>query len=361
MPEPLPIKRIHHVELVVGNAKQAAYYYRRALGFEQIGYCGPETGRRGRASYALRQGRIVLVLTTPLIHLDPLNVFLTLHGDSVKDICFQVEDADQVYRTAVERGATGWEEPHDLHDRNGRARRASIRAYGDTLHSFLDLQDYGGPFLPGFNGETRPGLDLGLVRVDHLVGNVEDRQMERWVEWYNRVFGFEQFVHYDDKDISTEFSALRSTVMASPHRHIKLPINEPAPGRKKSQIQEFIDFHVTAGVQHVALYTGDILSTVHDLRENGVEFLKVPARYYEGLWDRVGEIREDRERVRDLQILVDRDDKGYLLQIFTKPLHDRPTLFLEVIQRRGSDSFGKGNFKALFEAIEQEQALRGNL
>lgn len=361
MPQVLPLKRIHHLELVVGNAKQAAYFYRRALGFDLIGYKGPETGHRARASYALRQGRIVLVLTTPLEPEDPYNVFLTMHGDSVKDICFEVEDTDQVHRLACERGAHDFEEPADQTDAAGRVRRASIRAYGDTIHSFIAKGSYDGPFLPGFEKRELPGEAAGLLRVDHVVGNVEDHQMERWVDWYNEIFGFERFVSYDDKDISTEYSALRSTVVASPNRQIKFPINEPAEGRIRSQIQEYIDYHVKAGVQHIAMLTGDICASVQQLRDNGVDFLDFPKGYYDRVWDRVGEIKEDPKKIEELGILVDRDDKGYLLQLFTKPVEDRPTLFLEIIQRRGSESFGKGNFRALFETIEQEQRKRGNL
>jgi 4-hydroxyphenylpyruvate dioxygenase len=361
MPQDLPLKRIHHLELVVGNAKQAAYFYRRALGFDLIAYKGPETGHRRRASYALRQGRIALVLTTPLEPEDPYNVFLNLHGDSVKDICFEVEDVDKVFQLACERGARDFEEPSDLADPAGRVRRASIRAYGDTIHSFVAKGAYDGTFLPGFESRELPGETAGLLRVDHVVGNVEDHQMERWVDWYSRIFGFERFVSYDDKDISTEYSALRSTVVASPNRQIKFPINEPAEGRIRSQIQEYIDYHVKAGVQHIAMLTGDICASVRRLRENGVEFLDFPMGYYDRVWDRVGEIKEDPKEIEELGILVDRDDKGYLLQLFTKPVEDRPTLFIEIIQRRGSESFGKGNFRALFETIEQEQRKRGNL
>jgi 4-hydroxyphenylpyruvate dioxygenase len=260
-----------------------------------------------------------------------------------------------------DRGAADWEEPHDDSDDNGRIRRCSIRAYGDTLHSFVAKSDYEGPFLPGFEQRNLQGDKAGLLSIDHVVGNVEDHQMERWVDWYNRVFGFERFVSYDDKDISTEYSALRSTVMASPNKAIKLPINEPAEGRIRSQIQEYIDFHVKAGVQHIAMLTGDIVGSVSQLRENGIEFLDVPKGYYDRVWDRIGDIQEDRGAVEEQGILVDRDDKGYLLQLFTKPVEDRPTLFMEVIQRRGCEGFGKGNFRALFETIEQEQLKRGNV
>ena len=357
----IPIKRINHLELIVGNARQAAYYYGNALGFDQIAYLGPETGYRDRASYALRQGDIHVVLTSPLHHEDRMNIFLTLHGDSVKDIAFEVEDTDTVYREVIERGAESAAEPHDLSDEHGTVRQAAVRTYGNTIHTFISKKNYDGPFLPGFVEDEKTGPNAGLVRIDHVVGNVEDRQMDRWAEWYIKVFGFYQFVSYDDKDISTEFSALRSKVVASADKVILLPINEPAPARRKSQIQEYIDFHVLPGVQHVALSTNDIIESVAHLRDLGLEFLHVPAAYYDTIWDRVGEIDEDREKIRKQNILVDRDEKGYLLQIFTRPVEDRPTLFYEVIQRKGSESFGKGNFKALFEAIEREQARRGNL
>jgi 4-hydroxyphenylpyruvate dioxygenase len=357
----LPIRRIHHIEFVVGNAKQAAYYYRNALGFDQIAYLGPETGVRDRASYALRQGEITFVLTTPLSDRDPMNEFLTAHGDSVSDICFEVDDVDVTHRQLTASGATSASEPEDHGDASGQVRRAAIHTYGDTIHTLLSKDDYGGLFLPGFVAEQRPGRSAGLLRIDHVVGNVEDRQMDRWVDFYIRTFGFHQFVSYDDKDISTEYSALRSKVVANDNRQIMFPINEPAKGMIRSQIQEYIDFHGTAGVQHTALFTGDIIKTVSQLRENGVEFLDVPRGYYDTVWERVGDIKEDREKIADLKILVDRDDKGYLLQIFTKPVEDRPTFFIEIIQRRGSLSFGKGNFKALFETIEQEQRLRGNV
>lgn len=354
------LRRVHHVELAVGNAKQAAYYYRKAFGFDQVAYRGPETGCPGRASYVLKQGGIWLVLTTPLHHLDPLNTWLTLHGDGVRDIAFEVEDTDAVFAQAVAGGAKSESAPADASDARGTVRTASIKAYGETIHTFIQRGRYPG-FLPGFAIREVKGQGTGLTCIDHIVANVEDRQMDRWVTWYDRTLGLGRFVSYDDKDISTEYTALRSTVVASADRVIKFPINEPADGLKKSQIQEYIDANVTAGVQHIALATDDILETIAALRRNGVEFLAVPEGYYRDLWDRVGIIREDQGAVREQGLLVDRDDKGYLLQLFTKPVQDRPTLFIEIIQRRGSDSFGKGNFKALFVTIEQEQALRGNL
>jgi 4-hydroxyphenylpyruvate dioxygenase len=359
---PFRLKRIHHIELIVGNARQAAYFYRKAFGFGQLAYMGPETGTRGRASYVVGNDKIRLVLTSPLSHEDPRNVFLTLHGDNVKDLAFEVDDADAAFREVVARGAETVMAPTEFTDRNGSVTAFAIKTFGDTIHTFVSKEGYEGVFLPGYEDKGVKGRDTGLLIVDHVVGNVEDRQMDRWCDWYIRTLGFHQFVSYDDKDISTEYTALRSKVMASsPDRRIKLPINEPAGGLKKSQIQEYLDFNVSAGVQHIALLTDDIVATVARLRENGVDFLHVPESYYETVWDRVGEIEEDRDAIRKLGILVDRDESGYLLQLFTQPVEDRPTLFLEVIQRRGCQSFGKGNFKALFEAIEREQALRGNL
>lgn len=361
MEKSLPIKRVHHVELIVGNALQAAYFYRKALGFDQVAYLGPETGHRDRASYVLEQGRIKLVLTTPLSHEDPRNVFLLLHGDGVKDVCFEVDDVDAMYAETMKRGAVSAMEPHDAKDGSGKVRRAAVCTYGDVIHSFVSSQSYDGVFLPGYEPVSRKGQGVGFTRIDHIVGNVEDRQMDRWGDYYVKVFGWHQFVSYDDKDISTEYTALRSKVMANDRRNIKCPINEPADGKKKSQIQEYIDYNYSAGVQHLALYTPDILTTVGKLRKKGLRFLGIPDSYYETVWDRVGEIKEDRELIRKYRILVDRDENGYLLQIFTKPVQDRPTLFLEVIQRAGCESFGKGNFKALFESIELEQERRGNL
>lgn len=361
MEKSLPVKRIHHIEFLVGNALQAAFFYRKALGFDQIAYLGPETGYPDCASYVLQQGRIRFVFSTPLHNEDPRNVFLLLHGDSVKDICFEVDDVEEIYQESIRRGAPPARKPFKMHDENGTIQKAAIRTYGDVIHSFVSLQEYDGPFLPGYRDELRKGINVGFARIDHVVANTEDRQMDRWCDYYKYVFGFHQFVSYDDKDISTEFTALRSKVMANDRRNIKFPINEPAAGKRKSQIQEYIDFNYSAGVQHIALYTPDILTTVSRLRDNGVRFLNIPDTYYQTVWDRVGKIKEDRELIRKFNILVDRDENGYLLQIFTKPVQDRPTLFLEVIQRAGCESFGKGNFKALFESIELEQRNRGNL
>lgn len=362
MPEgPLPLKAIHHIELLVGNAKQAAYYYRHAFGFSQLAYAGPETGVREQASYVLYQGQIRLVVSTPLRPSDAMAEHLRLHGDGVLDIAFLVDDVDEVFHEAVSRGAHVALEPYDRGDDFGRVRRAKIRAYGDTLHSFISMADYNGPFLPGYRIRRQPAPGAGLERIDHVVGNVEDGRMNDWGTYYNKVLGFHQFMTFDDKDISTEFSALRSKVMADPNDLIKFPINEPAAGKRKSQIQEYLDYNAGAGVQHIALTTRDIIHTVSILQEKGVEFLSVPDTYYDLIWDRVGDVRENHELLRKLRILIDRDEKGYLLQIFTRPVEDRPTLFYEIIQREGSDAFGKGNFKSLFEAIERDQAARGNL
>lgn len=361
MNDALPLKSIHHIELLAGNAKQAAYFYRKAFGFSQLAYAGPETGVREQASYVLNQRNIVLVVSTPLTPEDPMSEHHRKHGDGVLDVAFLVDNVDECFAEAIRRGAKVAREPYDVSDNQGRVRRAKIFAYGDTLHSFISLDDYTGPFLPGYQPRRIPVAGCGLTSIDHIVGNVEDGGMNKWVDYYNRVFGFHQFMNFDDKDISTEYSALRSKVMASTTAPVKFPINEPAPGKRKSQIQEYLDYNRGPGVQHVALTTGDIIHTVSVLRDNGVDFLRVPDTYYEGVWDRVGEIKEDKQTLRDLNILIDRDDKGYLLQIFTRPVEDRPTLFYEIIQRRGSDAFGKGNFKSLFEAIEREQAARGNL
>jgi 4-hydroxyphenylpyruvate dioxygenase len=352
--------RIHHVEFVVGNAKQAAFFYRHAFGFDQIAYRGPETGTPDRASYVLKQGDIWMILTTPLRHDDPLSTWLMLHGDGVRDIAFECEDVAGIFEQTVGAGARAFRSPETVQDDLGSIQTASIRTYGETLHTFIQRDGYRG-FLPGFEIREVKGQGVGLQCIDHVVGNVEDMQMDRWVNWYRDTLGMDRFVSYDDKDISTEFTALRSTVVASDDRVIKFPINEPAEGRKRSQIQEYIDANLTAGVQHLALRTDDILETIAALRANGVDFLPVPEGYYDVIEDRMDEIIEDKERVKDLRILVDQDDSGYLLQLFTKPLQDRPTFFMEIIQRRGSESFGKGNFRALFETIEQEQAKRGNL
>lgn len=359
--DPLPLKAIHHVELLVGNAKQAAFYYRHAFGFSQVAYAGPETGVREQASYVLQQGNIRLVVSTPLYPDDPMSEHLRRHGDGVLDIAFLVDDVQSCFAEAVRRGARAAVEPYTRADPEGQIRRAKIRAYGDTLHSFIALDDYAGPFLPGYQTRRIPAADVGLRSIDHIVGNVEAGRMNDWGTFYDRVLGFHQFMSFDDKDISTEFSALRSKVMSNPTNSIKFPINEPAAGRRKSQIQEYLEYNAGAGVQHIALLTDDIVHTVSLLKENQVEFLEVPSAYYELIQERGIPVVEELEDLRRLRILVDSDEQGYLLQIFTKPVEDRPTLFYEIIQRAGCAGFGKGNFKALFESIEREQALRGNL
>jgi 4-hydroxyphenylpyruvate dioxygenase len=362
MPDnPLRLKSIHHVELWVGNARQAAYYYRRAFGFSQFAYAGLETGRRDAASYALQQGKARIVLTTPYGPEDPINDHIRLHGDGVRDISFHVEDADAAFAEAVARGAEPVSAPADHTDTHGTIRQAAIATYGQTIHSFVSYTDYRGPFLPGYVAKDVAGVDAGLLRIDHMVGNVELGRMNHWADWYSRVLGFSRYISFDDKDISTDYSALMSIVMSDDSFAIKFPINEPAAGKKKSQIEEYLDFYRGPGVQHIALLTTDIVSTVTALRANGVEFLSVPGSYYDGLAGRVGRIDEATDTVRHLGLLVDRDEEGYLLQLFTTPVEDRPTLFFEIIQRKGSRGFGKGNFRALFESIEREQALRGNL
>jgi 4-hydroxyphenylpyruvate dioxygenase len=358
---PLRLKSIHHVEFLVGNAKQAAFFYRQAFGFSQAAYAGLETGNRDQTSYLLTQGKTRFVFTTPLCPGGPAAAHIATHGDGVRDIAFHVEDADRAFDEAVKRGAEVAMAPHDLSDANGRVRRAAIKTYGDTIHSFISDADYHGPFLPGYVERAIPGTDAGILRVDHMVGNVELGKMNVWAEWYDRVLGFKRYISFDDKDISTEYSALMSIVMSDNSYAIKFPLNEPAGGKRKSQIQEYLDYYRGPGVQHVALLTTDIEHTVSTLRANGVEFLRVPDSYYEALPQRVGEIDEAIDTIRALGILVDRDEEGYLLQLYTRPLQYRPTLYFENIQRKGSRGFGKGNFKALFEAIEREQALRGNL
>jgi 4-hydroxyphenylpyruvate dioxygenase len=359
----LPLHAIDHLEFYVGNAKQAAYFYRAAMGFKLTGYAGLETGCRDRASYVLEQGKVRLVLTTPLVPEHPMQDHIAAHGDGVRDIALTVDDVESAYRETTKRGAVGVQEPREISDENGVFRIAAIRTYGDTLHTFIDRSEYKG-FAPGYKAITTPDTisrPTGIAAVDHIVGNVGWNEMNRWVKWYEQVMGFHVFISFDDKDISTEYSALMSKVMASGTEKIKFPINEPATGKKKSQIEEYIDWYGGPGVQHIALATGDIISTVRALTAQGVDFLRVPSTYYRDLQDRIGEIKEPINELEELGILVDRDDDGYMLQIFTKPVEDRPTLFFEIIQRRGARSFGKGNFKALFESIEREQSLRGNL
>jgi len=358
---PLRLKSIHHVKFVVGNAKQAAYYYRKAFGFSQFAYAGLETGNRDLACYAMEQGKARFVLATPYRSTSPEAAHLHTHGDGIIDIAFHVDDADAAFHAALQRGAQAAQQPHTLHDQYGSVRHAAIRTYGDTIHSLYAFRDYTGPFLPGYAEREIAGQGVGILRVDHMVGNVELGRMDHWAQWYSDVLGFSRYISFDDKDISTEYSALMSIVMSDNSYAIKFPLNEPAAGKRKSQIDEYLDFYNGPGVQHVALLTQDIEHTVTALRANGVEFLAVPDSYYDLLPQRVGAIDEAIDMVRSLRILVDRDEEGYLLQLFSKPVQDRPTVFYEIIQRKGSRGFGKGNFRALFEAIEREQALRGNL
>jgi 4-hydroxyphenylpyruvate dioxygenase len=358
---PLKLRRIDHVEFYVGNARQAAYYYRQAFGFSQFAYAGLETGLRTHTSYALRQGKVNFILTTPLEAEHPASEHIKKHGDGVYDIAFEVDDADHAFELAVARGARPVIEPHTLIDDNGQIRRASIHTYGDTIHSFISRRGYTGPFLPGFQKAEAAGRSTGILRIDHIVGNVELGRMNEWADFYGRVLGFQRYLTFDDKDISTDYSALMSIVMSDDSHAIMFPLNEPALGKRKSQIQEYLEAYDGPGAQHIALATDDAIATIGRLREQGVEFLRVPDEYYEVLPERVGEIEEPIDVIRDLGILVDRDEEGYLLQIFTKPVEDRPTLFFEIIQRKGCRGFGKGNFKALFESIEEEQGRRGNL
>ncbi|MCA9941765.1 MAG: 4-hydroxyphenylpyruvate dioxygenase [Anaerolineales bacterium] len=366
----LPIKSIDHVELYVGNAKQSAHYYRTGFGFANTAYSGLETGNRDNASYVMEQGKIRLVLTTSFSPDNPIARHCHLHGDGVAVIAMEVPDAASAYRETTKRGATGAIPPTRVEDEHGIFSYAAIRTYGDTLIKFVDRSAYNGPFAPGYvarngfgNGTTprQRHKGLGLAVIDHMVGNVELGAMNRWVEFFAMTMGFSQLIHFDDQDISTEYSALMSKVMQDGTGKVKFPINEPAEGKKKSQIQEYLDYYYGPGVQHIACSTGDILATVKQLRDNGVEFLRVPTTYYADLEARVGKIDEPVDELADLGILVDRDEEGYLLQIFSKPVQDRPTLFFEIIERHGSRGFGKGNFKALFESLEREQALRGNL
>jgi 4-hydroxyphenylpyruvate dioxygenase len=358
-----PIEGWDHLELWVGNAKQAAYFYEHAFGFNRTAYAGPETGVRDRASYVLEQGDIRLVLTSALREDHEITRHLCRHGDGVKDIALTVPNASEAYRQAVERGARGVLEPHWAEDDHGRVELAAIATYGDTVHSLVGRADYAGPYLPGYVEQVTPGGSdgVGLLAVDHVVGNVELGRMDEWVEFYERVMGFTNIVHFGDDQIQTEYSALMSKVMSDGAGKIKFPINEPAEGKRKSQIDEYLEFYEGPGAQHIALQSEDIVRTVETLQERGVGFLSTPEAYYEDAFERVGEISEDWADLRRLRILVDRDDDGYLLQIFTKTAQDRPTMFFEVIERHGATTFGEGNFKALFEAIEREQALRGNL
>ena len=358
-----PINGTDFIEFWVGNARQAALYYRAAFGFELVGYRGPETGTRDRASYLLQQDKVRFVLTTAVKSTGHIADHVHKHGDGVRDIALWVDDARTAFDAAVERGARPALEPTVMKDENGQVIIAAIHTYGDTIHSIVERKDYRGLFMPGFVPASSPFKPppAGLKYVDHCVGNVELGKMNQWVKFYEDVLGFTNILTFDDKTITTEYSALMSKVMANGNGRIKFPINEPAEGKKKSQIDEYLEFYDGPGVQHIAIATDDIIKTVRDLKSRGVEFLKVPATYYESVPSRVGKIDEDIAPLQELGILVDRDDEGYLLQIFTKPVEDRPTLFYEIIQRKGAKSFGAGNFKALFEAIEREQELRGNL
>ena len=349
------------MEFWVGNAKQAAFYYRKGFGFSQVAYAGLETGNREATSYVLRQGDAHLLLTTPLSPGHEAHEHLRVHGDGVRDIAFEVEDADFAFAEAVRRGARPALEPRDEADEHGAIRRAAVHTYGDTLHSLIARKEYRGPFLPGFAAADVPGEDAGILRIDHMVGNVELGKMDEWAEYYSRVFGFHRYISFDDKDISTEYSALMSIVMSDDSYAVKFPINEPAAGRRKSQIDEYLEAYGGAGVQHIALQVADVIATVDRLQQNGIEFLRVPDVYYDALPARAPGLEEPLAEIQRLGILVDKDEEGYLLQIFTRPVQDRPTLFYEIIQRKGSRGFGKGNFRALFEAIELEQARRGNL
>jgi 4-hydroxyphenylpyruvate dioxygenase len=357
----LRIRGTDHVEFYVGNAKQAAYYYAHAFGFTIVAYAGLETGLRDRVSYVLQQGKVRFVLTAPLGPEGDVAEHVQRHGDGVRDIALDVEDVDRAHEGTTERGARSVEAPETISDDNGTVRRAAIATYGDTIHSFIDRSKYKGVFLPGFKPTGAKPKDGPLLYVDHMVGNVPLGDMNRFVAYYRDTMGFSQWQHFDDKDISTEYSALMSKVMADGSGRIKFPINEPAEGKRKSQIEEYLEYYRGPGVQHIALATADIIETVARLRDSGVSFLIVPRAYYDSLPSRVGTIDENIDTLAGLGILVDRDEEGYLLQLFTKPVEDRPTLFYEIIQRKGSRGFGKGNFKALFEAIEREQALRGNL
>jgi 4-hydroxyphenylpyruvate dioxygenase len=359
----LPLMGTDYVELYVGNAKQAAHFYKTAFGFQSYAYSGPETGDKEKVSYVLIQNKVRLVLTTPLHPTGTIAEHVNKHGDGVKAVALMVNDATDAFEQTVKRGAKPYMEPTTSEDANGKIVMSGIHIYGDTVHLFIERKDYKGTFMPGFKvweSHYNPS-DVGLQYIDHCVGNVGWNQMNTWVSFYEDVMGFKNILTFDDKQISTEYSALMSKVMSNGNGFVKFPINEPAKAKKKSQVEEYLDFYKDAGVQHIAIATGDIITTVTALSERGVEFLKVPNTYYDQLLDRIGPIDEDLEPLRKLGILVDRDDEGYLLQIFTKPVEDRPTLFFEIIQRKGAKSFGAGNFKALFEALEREQELRGHL
>lgn len=360
----LPLQGTDYVEFYVGNAKQAAHYYMNAFGFQALAYAGPETGIRDKVSYVVRQHKLTFVLTTPIRSGNPIADHIYKHGDGVKALSLMVQDAADAWHQTTSRGARSYIEPVKLSDADGEVVLSGIHTYGDTVHLFVERKNYRGVFMPGFRAWSNPWFaptSTGLLYVDHCVGNVGWNQMNPWVKFYEEVMGFRNILSFDDHDISTEYSALMSKVMSNGNGYVKFPINEPAEGKKKSQVEEYLEFYNGEGVQHVALATHDIVHTVTELRNRGVEFLQVPKSYYDDLFDRVGTIDEDIAPLRELGILVDRDEEGYLLQLFSKPVQDRPTLFFEIIQRKGAKSFGKGNFKALFEAIEREQEQRGNL
>ena len=359
----LPLHGTDYVEFYVGNAKQAAHFYKTAFGFQSLAYSGPETGVRDRASYAIRQNKITFVLTTPMRPNHHVGDHHHRHGDGVKVLALRVDDATSAWEETTKRGGKSFMKPTKLRDDDGELVMSGIHTYGEVVHLFIERQNYHGPFMPGFRkweSNYNPP-QTGLQHVDHCVGNVALGQMNPWVKFYENVMGFRNILSFDDKDISTEYSALMSKVMSNGNGFVKFPINEPAEGKKKSQVEEYLEFYDGEGVQHIAMGTNNIIETVTDLQKRGVEFLQIPSSYYDTLLDRVGHIDEELNALKKLGILVDRDDEGYLLQIFTKPVEDRPTLFFEIIQRKGAKSFGKGNFKALFEAIEREQAARGNL
>jgi 4-hydroxyphenylpyruvate dioxygenase len=359
----LPLMGTDYVEFYVGNAKQAAHFYKTAFGFQTLAYAGPETGIKDRSSYVIRQNKLTFMLTTPLKNEGDIATHIAIHGDGVKVLALKVDDATSAWNETTKRGGKSYMEPVTLKDKHGEVVMSGIHTYGETVHLFIERKNYSGVFMPGFvklESNYNPS-ETGLQYVDHCVGNVGWNQMNKWVSFYENVMGFKNILTFDDKDISTEYSALMSKVMSNGNGFVKFPINEPAEGKKKSQVEEYLDFYNGEGVQHVAIATNNIIETVTALQNRGVEFLKIPASYYETVLDRVGKIEEDLKPLQQLGILIDRDEEGYLLQIFTKPLQDRPTLFFEIIQRKGAKSFGKGNFKALFEALEREQDLRGNL
>ncbi len=359
----LPLQGTDYVEFYVGNAKQAAHFYKTAFGFQSLAYAGPETGMKDKVSYVIRQNKLTFVLTTPLRTDNPIADHIYKHGDGVKFLSLKVEDATDAWEQTTQRGGKSYMEPTTLTDTDGEVVISGIHTYGETVHLFIERKNYNGIFMPGFKKweSSYNPASTGLQYVDHCVGNVGWNQMNPWVKFYEDVMGFRNILSFDDKDISTEYSALMSKVMSNGNGFVKFPINEPAEGKKKSQVEEYLDFYNGEGVQHVAIATKNIIETVEDLKSRGIEFLNIPSSYYDTVLDRVGTIDEDLQPLRDLGILIDRDDEGYLLQIFTKPLEDRPTLFFEIIQRKGAKSFGKGNFKALFESLEREQDLRGNL